>query len=136
MHVLPAKRDHDRLGAWLDRFGRAWETRDPELAAALFSEEGSYRETPFAEPLTGADQIRAHWSSLPRAREDIEFTYEILAATESWGIAHWRGSYTLVEPEMRVEIDGILLIALDAEGACRDFREWSNRHEGPIHSPQ
>ena len=132
LRVLPGKREHDRLGAWLERFGRAWETRDPELAAALFSKDGSYRETPFDEPLTGSNEIRAYWSTLPRAREDIRFIYEILAAVEPWGIAHWRGSYTLVEPEMRVEIDGILLIALDGEGACREFREWSNRRESPV----
>jgi uncharacterized protein (TIGR02246 family) len=125
--------DHDRLDSWLTRFGRAWETRDPEHVAALFSEDGSYRETPFDEPLTGAQEIRAHWSSLPKAREDITFTYEILAVVEPRGIAHWHGSYTPVDRQVRLELDGILLVSLDDEDRCRDFREWSNRRERPAH---
>jgi hypothetical protein len=79
--------------------------------------------------LTGPREIRAHWSRLPKAREDIGFSYEVLALTEPWGIAHWHGSYTPMEGESRLELDGILLISLDEDGLCRDFREWSNRRE-------
>jgi hypothetical protein len=65
--ALAAKRDHDRLDSWLQRFARAWEERDPDGAAALFSD-----------------------------------------AT-------------------RLELDGILLLSLNDDGRCEDFREWSNR---------
>ena len=69
---------------------------------------------------------------MPKAREDIRFRYEILAVTEEWGIARWRGSYTPVDRETQLELDGILLVSLDGEGRCRDFREWSNRRERPV----
>ena len=127
---LPAKRDHDRLDCWLQRFGRAWEERDPDGAAGLFGEDGLYRETPFDEPLRGAEEIRAHWSNLPAARQGIRFAYEILAVTEPWGIARWHGSYTPVDRATRLELDGILLVWLDDEGRCRDFREWSKPARG------
>ena len=120
-----------RLDSWLERFGQAWETRDPEQAAALFSDDGSYREAPFDEPLTGAHEIREHWSNLPKARDDISFTWEILALTESGGIARWQGAYTPVDRETRLEFDGILFVSLDDEGRCRDFREWTIRREHP-----
>ena len=129
--ALAAKRDCDRLHSWLERFGRAWETRNAERAAALFSAEASYREGPFDEPLRGAHEIREHWSGLPIARDDIEFTHEILAVAEPWGVARWHGSYTRADDQIRVEIDGILLVELDEEGRCGDFREWSNRRERP-----
>jgi len=95
------KRHHDPLDVWLQRFGRAWEERDPERAAALFSEDGCYRESPFDGPLCGTQEIHAYWSNLPAAREDIRFPYDILAVTELWGIAHWHGSYTYVERATR-----------------------------------
>jgi SnoaL-like domain len=101
------------------------------LAAALFSEDGSYRETPFEEPVTGPDEIHAYWSGLPKAREDIKFGHEILAVTDRWGIARWHGSYTPVGSETGLELDGILLVSLDDDGRCRDFREWSIRRERP-----
>jgi ketosteroid isomerase-like protein len=124
--------DCDRLRWWLERFARAWEARDPELAAPLFTERALFRETPFDEPLVGVDEIRAHWSGLPPALSDIGFTYEILAVTESGDIVHWRGSYTRADRDARVEVDGILSISLDGEGRCRDFREWSIRRELPV----
>jgi hypothetical protein len=131
--ALRAKRNHDRLDSWLQRFGRAWKERDPDLAAALFGEDGSYRETPFDEPLRGPDAIRAHWANLPAARGDIRFAYELLAVTELRGIAHWYGSYTPVDRATRLELDGILLISLDDTGCCRDFCEWTNRREDAVH---
>jgi hypothetical protein len=133
--ALPAKRDHDRLDSWFQRFGRAWEERDGDRTVTLFGENGSYRETPFDEPLRGAEEIRAYWSKLPAARGDISFAHELLAVTESWGIAHWHGSYTPVDCATRLELDGILLVALDDEGRCQDFREWSNRREVPLTPP-
>jgi SnoaL-like domain len=121
----------DRLSAWLALFGRAWETRDAEQCAALFSEDGSYREGPFDAPLNGRAALRAYWSELPPARPGISFAYELLAATDAGGIAHWRGAYTRAADAVRVELDGILVITLDEEGRCRDFREWSLRREHP-----
>jgi SnoaL-like domain len=127
--ALGADRHHDQLGSWLERFGRAWEERDPNLAAALFTDDGSYQETPFDEPLRGAEEIGAYWSELPKAREDIRFTFEILAVTDQWGIAHWHGAYTRIDGMTRLELDGILLVSLDDDGRCRAFREWSNRRQ-------
>ena len=125
----------DRLGSWLQRFGRAWEDRDSDLAAALFSDDGSYRETPFEEAVRGAHEIRSYWSKLPEARGDIRFTFEILAVTEQWGIAHWHGSYTRVDGTTRLELDGILLVSLADDGRCRDFREWSISRQRPTPEP-
>jgi hypothetical protein len=71
--AVSGERDYDRLRSWIERFGRAWETRDPKQAAALFSDDGSYRETPFDKPVVGGDEIRAYWSTLPKAEKDISF---------------------------------------------------------------
>jgi hypothetical protein len=60
---------------------------------------------------------------LPAARDDIRFSYEILAVANPWGIVHWHGCYTRVDGATRLELDGILLVSLDDEGRCRDFRE-------------
>jgi hypothetical protein len=64
---------------------------------------------------------------LPPARDDISFSYEIVALAEPWGVAHWHGSYTPVDGDESLELDGVLLISLDQEGRCREFREWSVR---------
>jgi SnoaL-like domain len=121
----------DRLSAWLERFGRAWEDRDAEHAVALFSEDGSYREGPFDEWLRGPDALRTHWSQLPAARPGIRFVYEVVVATDDGGVARWRGSYTRASDGVLVELDGILLVTLDDDGRCREFQEWSLLRERP-----
>jgi hypothetical protein len=37
------------LKAWLDAYGQAWEGRNPEAAANLYTEDGTYQVTPFLE---------------------------------------------------------------------------------------
>ena len=38
---------------WLNAYGSAWERQDPEAAAEIFSENGTYAWGPFAEPIKG-----------------------------------------------------------------------------------
>lgn len=49
------------LGAWIEAYGRAWETGDEELMATLFTDDASYRSSPFREPFRGHDEMRAYW---------------------------------------------------------------------------
>ena len=57
--------DSGVLGRWLDAYGRAWETKDPEAAADLFAEDATYHETPFDEPMRGRAEISGYWSDVP-----------------------------------------------------------------------
>jgi uncharacterized protein (TIGR02246 family) len=112
---------------WLDAYKRAWETRDPEAAADLFTADATYLETPFEEPTRGREGIRNYWSDVTRYQEGIEFSYEALATTENGGIAHWRSGFTRLTSNSAVELDGIFLVKLDGNGLCTEFREWWHR---------
>jgi hypothetical protein len=45
------------FAGWLDTYGRAWESRDPQAAANLLTEDGTYQVTPFVEPMRGRQAI-------------------------------------------------------------------------------
>jgi|SRR5215203_3058419 len=109
---------------WLDAYKRAWEARDPEAAADVFTADATYQETPFEEPVRGRRGIRDYWFDATRYQEGIEFSYEVLATTETGGIAHWRSEFTRLTSDSAVELDGIFLVELDADGKCTEFREW------------
>jgi hypothetical protein len=119
--------DPETFSSWLDAYGRAWETGDPQAAADLFAEDAAYYETPFDEPMRGREEIAEYWSGVPRSQDDVRFSYEILAASE--GIAHWSADFVRVPARVPVRLDGILLAKLDAEGRCTEFREWWHRRE-------
>jgi uncharacterized protein (TIGR02246 family) len=46
------------IGSFMEKYKRAWETSDENLLAALFAEDGTYRNTPFAEQ-RGHEAIKA-----------------------------------------------------------------------------
>jgi hypothetical protein len=121
--------NRDEFSSWLDAYGRAWESRDPVAAADLFSDNAAYHETPFVEPMRGRAEILAYWSHIERSQGRIRFGYEILAVSDSNGIAHWWASFTRVPEATQVKLDGIFVITLNAEVQCTTLREWWQRKQ-------
>jgi hypothetical protein len=120
----PMDENQRKLDSWLQAYGRAWENRDPTAAAELFSEEATYRETPFDEPARGPEAIAAYWTRVTSGQEGIRFGHEVLIVSEDMGIARWWASFTNTRSGTPVEVDGIFVIRMDADDRCEEFREW------------
>jgi hypothetical protein len=115
--------------SWLDAYGQAWENRNPEAAAALFNESGTYQVTPFLEPMRGRKGIFEYWSEVVRTEKDVRFRYEILVVKGELNIARWSASFVRVPPGLRTKLDGIFLISLDDEGRCKSLQEWWHKQQ-------
>ena len=115
--------------SWLDAYGQAWESRNPEAASALFAENGTYRVTPFLDPICGRKAIFDYWSEVARTEENIKFVYEILVANAELNIARWSASFVIVPSELQTQLDGIFLISLDEEGRCKSLQEWWHKRQ-------
>ena len=116
--------------AWLEAYGRAWETRDPKAVVELFSEDATYQETPFVAPMSGRAAIRQYWvDSVQNYQEQAQFESEIVAIAGNIGVARWRASFVRIASGKRVRLDGIFLLTFDAEGGCRKLQEWWVRQE-------
>ena len=119
--------DFEMLTVWLDAYGTAWENRDADAAAALFTEDGTYAWGPFAEPLKGRRAIRRAWETATQTQSGIAFGYEPLARTEDGRyLARWWTALEAVQTGQAIRIEGIFLITLTESGQCRVFREWWN----------
>jgi uncharacterized protein (TIGR02246 family) len=116
--------DRASAAAWLDRYGDAWRGRDPDAAAALFTDDATYAETPFDEPARGRAAIRAYWSAVPRLQREIEFAHELLAADGDLVVALWQAAYTRVADGERIRLDGVFALRFAPDGRCRELREW------------
>ena len=122
----------DDLSRWLDAYGRAWEERDPDAAAGLFTPEGTYQWGPFEEPLRGREAIRARWAEAVAAQADVSFGHDPLAVADDRGYARWWVSFAVPDARLRVRLEGIFEVALDGDGSCHTFREWWNAEEEPL----
>ena len=121
--------DRTSFESWLEAYGRAWRERNPQAAANLFTEDGTYQVTPFVEAMRGRPAILAFWSHVAQTEQDIQFGYEVLAVTAEAGIARWWASFVIVPPGLQTRLDGIFLISLDDDGRCTSLREWWHKEQ-------
>ncbi len=124
--------DRNTFDTWIHALGRAWETRDADLAAQQFTEDATYQENPFDDPLRGRDAIRRYWADLPRQQDDISVTFEILDVTAETGVARWMATFTRLPSGDRARLDGVLVASFkDGSKQAHAFREWWHAQDTP-----
>jgi SnoaL-like protein len=112
------------LEAWLERYGAAWEARDPALAGRLFTQEARYHEMPFDEPKSGRAGIEEYWRTVTADQRDVQFESEVIAVSGNTGVAHWSAKFRLESNGATVELDGAFVLEFDSAGLCSKLREW------------
>lgn len=116
------------LPDWIRGYATAWETADEELLLSLFTEEATYRSSPFREPHHGHDEIRAYWRRAAggqretRVRMGAPFIGGERVAVEWWT--------TMVEDGERLTLAGCLLLRFAHDGRCAELREYWNLESG------
>jgi uncharacterized protein (TIGR02246 family) len=123
--------EESAFAAWLDAYKAAWERRDPAAAAALFTLDATYCETPFDPPIEGRQGIAAYWAKAVGGQEDVSFTYEIIACSEDEGVCHWHCAFTALPGGGRVDLDGIFRCRFGEPGRVAGFQEWWHVRVGP-----
>jgi SnoaL-like domain len=110
------------LARWIDAYERAWRTAGTAALEQLFTADASYRNAPFAEPVSGLQAIAAFWEA-ERAGPGEPFTmrWELVAVEGSVGVA--RVEVTYAQPAPHVYRD-LWVITLERDGRCRAFEEW------------
>ena len=117
------------LEEWLEEYGRAWESRNSEAAAALFAEDSRYYETPFGEPAIGQDGVRTYWAAATAKQRDVHFGYEIFFVQGESGVVRWRAEYSRHPGGKGAKLDGVFLLRFNTKGLCRELREWWHKRE-------
>ena len=121
--------EHAEFASWLEAYGRAWRERNPQAAADLYAEDGTYQVTPFVEPMRGRPAIYEYWVHVAETERNIQFGYEILAVSQEAGIARWWASFLIVPQGLQTRLDGIFLISLREDGRCQSLREWWHKDQ-------
>jgi ketosteroid isomerase-like protein len=120
----PASLSRASLQQWLDGYGAAWRARDAQAAGALFTENASYRETPYAEPFQGRTGIAQYWATVTADQRDVRFEAHIIAVDGNTGIAEWSATFANAASGDVVGLDGVFVLEFDASGLCSSLREW------------
>lgn len=119
----PAAVAESRLARWLDRYGAAWEARDGEAAAELFTAGAVYHWGPF-DVLHGVAAVTRRWAAATADQRDISFEHAPLGLAGGLAYAHWRCRFRRRSTGLRCELDGVFVLRFDEDGRCSELREW------------
>lgn len=112
------------LEAWLARYGAAWEARDAEAAAALFTAKATYHEMPFDAPMVGLDGIRDYWRRVTADQRDIHFRARPIVVSGNTAVAEWGATFRVESSGATIDLDGVFILEFDSAGRCTSLREW------------
>lgn len=113
---------------WVEAYGQAWRERDPEAAAALFTEDASYRSSPFVEPHLGHEGVRAYWTKATSTQADVRVRMGEPLVDGRFAVVEW---WTVMRIDGdHITLPGCLLLRFAEDGRCEDLREYWNLAEG------
>lgn len=117
------------LADWIEGYRRAWAEDDPELLLTLFTEDASYRSSPFREPDVGHEAIRAYWARAAGTQRRVEVRMGEPVVDGNVVAVEW---WTTMEDadEGEVTLPGCLLLQFAGDGRCFDLREYWHLEPG------
>ena len=117
------------VAAWIAAYERAWRSPGTETLAELFTDDATYLQGPFDEPLTGLPDISEMWDE-ERTGPDEAFTMssEIVAVDGDTAVVRVEVEYG--EPDHE-EFRDLWIIRFAEDGRCRVFEEWWASPDGP-----
>lgn len=120
---------------WIDGYIRAWEQRDADAAAELFTQDAVYRDHPFGEQHTGRDGVRSYWSGVTASQEEVQVRFgdAIVAADGRHAAAEFW--VNMLNGGAEVTLAGIVYLRFAPDGLCEELREAWNFGEGRIEPP-
>jgi ketosteroid isomerase-like protein len=114
--------DRVMVRQWLAAYEAAWRTPGTEGLAGLFTDDASYLQSPYQEPVAGLNAIRRMWDE-EREGPDEVFTIatEILAVDGSTAVVRAEVHYG--DP-VHQEYRDLWVVHLGEDGRCSWFEEW------------
>jgi ketosteroid isomerase-like protein len=108
--------------AWVTAYERAWRTAGTGPLRELFSEDATYRMSPYEEPASGPAEIAALWEREREGPDEpFEMSHEIVAVEGDTAVIRVEVKYG--GPD-RLAYRDLWIVRFDADGRCREFEEW------------
>lgn len=110
------------VDAWVRAYERAWRSAGTRELRDLFSEDATYRMSPYEEPAIGLAEIGTLWE---REREGpgetFTMAHEIVAVDGDAAVVRLEVHYG--GPE-RLRYRDLWVLRFGTDGRCRAFEEW------------
>jgi ketosteroid isomerase-like protein len=113
--------DYALVDNWITEYIAAWRAKDIAKLSHVFSDEITYRTTPFKEPLIGMEAVQQLWIDETEDGEEFTVEHDVVAIEGDIAVIKVDVHYT--KPKEQYWKD-IWIIQLDDDGLCFSFEEW------------
>lgn len=104
-------------------YGKAWETKDPELVLSIFTEDATYNDPKELEKV-GHDAIREYWvSKVIKCQDDIHFELLNLWIDGGDVIAEWHATFKDIERNLSIDMTEVAIFGT-RDGKFSSLREY------------
>jgi ketosteroid isomerase-like protein len=107
---------------WVDAYEQAWRAPGTSALAGLFTDDATYRQAPYEEPVAGLPAIARMWEA-ERDGPDEMFRMQREVVAAGGGTAVVRVEVRYGEP-VRQEYRDLWVIRFAPDGRCSSFEEW------------
>jgi SnoaL-like domain len=118
---------------WLAGYRKAWMDRDADAAAALFTENASYRVQPYEEAHVGPAGVHAYWAGVTATQDAVELRYGTPVVEGNRAAVEWW--VTLLSDGAEITLAGEFMLRFDENGLCEELREYWQFAEGKLEPP-
>lgn len=110
------------VDAWVGDYERAWRSAGTGSLRELFTEDATYRMSPYEEPATGLAAIAELWEREREGPDEpFEMRHEVVAAEGDTAVVRVEVQYGGLK---QLQYRDLWVIRFAADGRCREFEEW------------
>ena len=126
--------NREAVQEWAEKYRLAWENADSQAAAALFTEDGTYRDNIFQDPHRGRPGVVEYWSGVTAGQSDVTVRMGTPVVDGDRAVVEFWTTMTVAESPMTLA--GALLLHFDEIGVCRSLHEYYLFKEGYSEPPE
>jgi ketosteroid isomerase-like protein len=120
----------DQVLDWADAYERAWRSAGTDALAGLFTDDATYRQAPYDEPVAGLPAIGRMWEAERDGPDEMfRMQREVVAADGEVGVVRVEVRYG--EP-VHQEYRDLWIIRFAPDGRCSSFEEWPFWPDQPL----
>jgi uncharacterized protein (TIGR02246 family) len=114
--------DREKVSRWVAAYEAAWRAPGTAALARLFTDDASYLQSPYEEPVVGLDAIRQMWDQQGEGPDEV-FTLATRILAVDGATAVVRAEVRYGDP-VRQEYRDLWILRLHDDGRCSWFEEW------------
>lgn len=104
-------------------YGRAWETRDPELIVTIFTEDATY-DDPHEPENIGREAIKEYWiSKVIGEQSDIKFEIKNIWIDGDIVISEWHATFKDTKRSLFIDMTEVAIFTVK-DGKFSSLREY------------